>query len=90
MRILPAKGAIARFLRSRDLGAITLPPRGVYVLAERINDVGLIAHETVHWEQYERMGSVRFYATYLWGLLRHGYSAEHPMEREARDKTGVK
>ena len=90
MKILPAKGAIERFLRSRNLGAITLPPRGVYVLPERINEPGLIAHETVHWEQYERMGLIRFYAEYVWGLIRYGYSADHPMEKEAREKSGVR
>jgi hypothetical protein len=36
-----------------------------------------------HWAQYQRMGAVRFYAVYLWLLLRHGYQ-NHPMEIEAR------
>lgn len=90
MKLLPAKGAIERFLRSRNLGAITLPPRGIYVLPERMADAKLILHESVHWQQYERMGLLRFYSSYVWGLLRYGYNADHPMEREAREKSGAK
>lgn len=89
MDIRLARGAIRWFLRLAGYSAVTLPPVGVFVLAERANDGGLLAHEAVHWEQYRRMGAVRFYAAYLWGLVRHGYR-DHPMEREARERSGSK
>lgn len=87
--IKPASGAVEKYLRSKGFGAITLPPFGIYILPERINEPGLIAHETVHWEQYQRMGWWKFYTTYLRGMAQYGYD-EHPMEREAREKSGGK
>jgi hypothetical protein len=43
----------------------------------------LIRHEQAHWRQWQRMGTVRYYATYIWQVLRHGYR-NAPMEIEAR------
>ena len=57
---------------------------GIYILAERINEAPLIRHEQAHWTQAQRMGVVRWYAAYLWGLLRHGYR-NNPLEIEARE-----
>lgn len=71
------------FLRTFGYGGITLPPVGIFILAERINEAPLIRHEQAHWAQYERMGLVKFYVTYLWLSLRHGYR-NNPMEIEAR------
>lgn len=88
MIVKPATGLIESFLRSNGYGAITLPPRGIYVLPERMGELGLIAHETVHWEQYERMGMVKFYSAYLRHTLANGYKG-NPMEQEARDKSGT-
>lgn len=89
MNIKKAKGFIEKFLRSRNLGAIPLPPYAIYILEERVQEQGLVLHESVHWEQWERMGTFRFYKDYLIGLLKHGYSAEHPMEKEARERSKV-
>ena len=36
----------------------------------------------VHAAQLADLGLLRYWATYLWLLLRHGYEA-HPMERDA-------
>jgi hypothetical protein len=71
------------FLRTFGYGGITLPPLGIFILAERINEPRLIRHEQCHWQQAQRMGVVRFYAAYLWNNLRHGYR-NNPMEIEAR------
>ena len=79
----PAPRPLSWFLRTFGFGGITLPPLGIYILAERINEAPLIRHEQVHWAQYQRMGAVRFYATYLWNNLRYGYR-NNPMEVEAR------
>jgi hypothetical protein len=43
----------------------------------------LIRHEQAHWRQWQRMGTVRYYATYVWQVLRYGYH-DAPMEIEAR------
>ena len=74
---------IAAYLRWQGYRAITLPPFGIYAVPGSENDKSLARHETVHWMQYQRMGAVRFYVTYLWLLMRHGY-INHPMEIEAR------
>jgi hypothetical protein len=83
MNIKPAKGPVRWWLKLTGFAGITLPPFGVYILAERLTDVDLIRHERVHWTQYQRMGATKFYLTYLWQMLRYGYW-NSPMEREAR------
>jgi hypothetical protein len=74
---------IAWYLKSLGYRAITLPPFGIYALQDSIQDEALLRHELVHWEQYKRMGALRFYVTYIWLLMRHGYK-NHPMEIEAK------
>jgi hypothetical protein len=83
MQPKPARHLIRAWLRLWGFHGITLPPLGIYILAERLADDRLIRHEQVHWAQYQRMGAVKFYATYLWQVLRYGYR-NAPMEREAR------
>lgn len=80
----PAPHVIRWFLRTFGYGGITLPPLGIYILAERLGEERLVRHELAHWAQYQRMGAIRFYAAYLWGLIRYGYH-KHPMEREDRE-----
>jgi hypothetical protein len=53
------------------------------VLPEHLANQRLTQHELVHWQQYKRMGVVKYYATYLYQVLRYGYR-NSPMEREAR------
>lgn len=79
----PARHVVRLWLHLWGFHGITLPPLGMFILAERLGDARLVRHELAHWAQYERMGALRFYAAYLWGLLRHGYR-NHPMELEAR------
>lgn len=78
-----ARGPVRWWLKVSGFAGITLPPFGVYILAERLTDQRLIRHEAVHWGQAERMGLVKFYTRYLWLLICHGYK-NHPMEIEAR------
>ena len=86
--IKAASGVVEKFLRSNGYGGITLPPRGIFILAERMGEAGLIAHETVHWDQDQRMGLFKFYSTYFRETLKHGYK-DNAMEVEARDKSGA-
>ena len=83
MTPIPARHIIRWYLALTGYDGITLPPWGVYIRRECLADPRLCRHEMAHWAQYQRMGAVRFYATYLWLLLRHGYQ-NHPMEIEAR------
>ena len=76
----PAPILLAWLLTKLGKQAITLPPWGIYVLP---GHEGLLAHEQVHWQQYERMGFWRYYVTYLWYQIRYGYE-NNPMEVEAR------
>lgn len=80
----PAPHLIRWSLKATGFSGVTLPPFGVFILAERINDERLIRHEQAHWRQWQRMGTIRFYATYIWQVLRHGYR-NAPMEIEARE-----
>lgn len=79
----PTPTILATILRWRGFRAITLPPFGIYALPEHVNDARLARHEAKHWEQYQRMGAIRFYVTYLYQCARFGYR-NAPMEIEAR------
>ena len=81
--IRTAVGFIRWYLKRTGFAGITLPPWGVYILAERLTDERLVRHEQVHWEQYKRMGALKFYAVYIGYTLRYGYR-NNPMEIEAR------
>jgi len=83
MTTRPAPHVIRWFLRTFGYGGITLPPLGIFILAERINETALVRHEQCHWQQAQRMGIVRFYVTYIWYTIRYGYR-NNPMEIEAR------
>jgi hypothetical protein len=61
----PAPSLLATILRSLGFKAITLPPFGIYALPECCGDARLARHEAKHWEQYQRMGVLKFYAVYL-------------------------
>ena len=82
----PAKGALGWILRRTGFAGVTPAPWGIYILPEHMYSDRLIAHEQVHWAQWARMGTVRYYATYLWQVIRYGYR-NAPMEREARGET---
>ncbi len=81
--IHPARHLIRWWLKLTGFRGITLPPRGIYVLAEHIDSERLRRHEMAHWAQYQRMGLFKFYVRYVWLSLRHGYR-NNPMEIEAR------
>lgn len=79
----PARGLIGWVLKRTGFAGVTLPPWGIYILPEHIDNRRLIRHEQQHWRQYQRMGAVKFYVTYAWQVLRHGYR-NAPMEVQAR------
>ena len=79
----PARHVVRLFLRRSGFAGVCLAPWGIYILAEHLHSQRLIRHEQQHWRQWERMGTIRYYATYAWQVLRHGYR-NAPMEVEAR------
>ena len=81
--VKPAPHIIRWFLRRTGYAGICLPPVAIYILAEHLHSQRLIRHEQAHWRQWQRLGTIRFYAAYLWGLVRYGYQ-NHPLELEAR------
>ena len=85
MKLKPARHIIKLWLKISGFGGICLPPRAVYILPSRMGDQGLIAHEAVHWRQWERYGTLKYYFGYLYLLIRYGYR-KHPWEIEANKK----
>jgi hypothetical protein len=83
MRIRPARGFIAWYLRRAGFRGITLPPLGIYLLPDSMDDARLRRHEIAHWQQSVEMGVIRFYLVYLYQMVRYGYW-DAPMERQAR------
>ena len=83
MQPKPARGLIAWVLRRTGFAGVALAPFGIYILPEHVYSDSLIRHEQTHWQQYQRMGLVRYYLTYLYQVLKYGYR-NAPMEREAR------
>lgn len=81
--IRQAPAPVRWYLRATGFAGITLPPFGIFIVSERINDQRLRLHEMAHWHQYQRMGLLGFYLKYFWNTLRHGYW-NNPMEIEAR------
>ncbi len=79
----PAPHVIRWFLRATGFAGITLPPLGIFILAERLGEDRLVRHEQAHWAQAQRMGVMRWYLTYIWYTIRYGYR-NNPMEIEAR------
>jgi len=78
-----AKHVIRWFLKTTGFAGITLPPLGVYIIAERMDDVQLARHEQRHWAQAREMGVLRWYAVYAWYSIRYGYR-NNPLEVDAR------
>jgi hypothetical protein len=82
-RIIRASGLIKAFLDFFGFGAMALPNHKIVMLDWLVFDDELIRHELAHVEQYDRLGTARFFFRYFALLIRHGYK-NHPMEIEAR------
>ena len=83
MQPKPARGLIGWVLRRTGFHGVALAPWGIYILPAAMHSQRLTRHEQQHWRQWQRMGAVRYYATYLWQIVRYGYE-NAPMEVEAR------
>ena len=67
--------------------AATIPPFGIFIEEEYKSegDVpgSILRHEKVHWNQYKRMGLIKFYYSYTSEYLKHG-RIYNSLEEEAR------
>ena len=84
MQPKPARGLIGWVLRRTGFHGVALAPWGIYILPAAMHSQRLTRHEQAHWQPWQRMGTVRYYATYLWQIVRYGYR-NAPMEVEARN-----
>jgi hypothetical protein len=82
----PARHIIRWVLRRTGFAGVALAPWGIYILAEHMYSDKLVRHEQAHWRQWQRMGTVRYYVTYVYQVLRYGYR-NAPMEVEARKES---
>jgi hypothetical protein len=82
-KISVAKGPVEWWLKKTGYKGITLPPFGIFITEDRIDNERLRKHELAHWKQAQELGVLKFYSKYLWYNLRYGYR-ENPMEVEAR------
>jgi hypothetical protein len=87
MNTKPAEHVFKLFLKTFKYKAITMPWKTVYVLKDELNNKGLLAHEQIHINQIERLGSLKFISLYLWYNLKYGYY-NNPLEIEARTLSG--
>ncbi|NDD83697.1 SET domain-containing protein-lysine N-methyltransferase [bacterium] len=69
----------------KNINASTIPPFGIYINKEQVDNELLLKHELVHWEQYKRTGAILFYIRYLAEKMIYGYD-KMPLEIEARKK----
>lgn len=70
--------------------AMTLPPFGIFI-EEKYIDEGdapgsILAHERIHWLQYQKRGLYGFYGKYLSDWIRHG-RLYNELEQDARDRS---
>jgi len=82
----PGRHIIRWVLRRTGFAGVALAPWGIYILAEHMYSDKLVRHEQAHWRQWQRMGTVRYYVTYVYQVLRYGYR-NAPMEVEARKES---
>jgi len=64
-----------KWIDSRGIAAITLPPFGIWIEEAYRDDPVIHYHELWHWYQYKKTGNVLVhYAKYLWAWIVHGFS----------------
>lgn len=69
--------------------AATIPPFGIFIESKYEGEIDLLNHELVHWDQYQRMGFLVFYKTYISEYIKYGRKYG-PMEIEARKLSKLK
>ena len=70
-----------------NYNAKTIPPFGILINNNNINNKKLLAHELYHWQQYQQTGAILFYLNYAFEMATLGYDTM-PMEINARIAAG--
>lgn len=85
------KSAPVKYVRNipGSLMAMTIPPFGIFI-EEKYIDEGdgkgsILAHERIHWLQYQERGLAGFYFAYISGWLKHG-RLYNELEYDARNR----
>jgi len=68
-----------------NYNALTIPPLGIFIQESQKNNRALIEHERVHWDQFQKKGTLGYYLQYALEYIRHGYD-KMPIEISARQK----
>jgi hypothetical protein len=63
--------------------AMTVPPIGIFIRRDQVENGALLQHEVIHWNQYRRRGLLPYYLGYFSEMMKYGYDGM-PMEYEAR------
>lgn len=66
-----------------NMNAICFPPVGIFLTREQADNMNLIEHEIVHWQQYQELGLLPFYLSYAGQYCLYGYD-QMKMEQDAR------
>lgn len=83
IKIKEAPFILNQILMLVGMVAITMPWKTVYLKRGYVAPDWLIRHETVHVQQIEQLGALKFTFLYLWYSLKYGYE-NNPFEVEAR------
>lgn len=67
-----------------NLNAQTIPPIGIFIDEKHMDNEMLLAHEQIHWKQYQEEGLLNFIAGYLLESVKNGYDG-NKYEIEARN-----
>ncbi len=70
--------------------AMTIPPFGIFI-EEKYQNEGflpgtILAHEKIHWLQYQERGLFKFYRQYIRGWLKDG-RLYNELEQDARERS---
>lgn len=76
-----------RKMLNNNYNAVTIPPFGVFITEDQKDNLQLIQHELVHWEQYRKTGAIIFFLRYFLQKSLYGYD-KMPLEIEARKEVG--
>jgi len=66
-----------------NFNARTIPPVGIFIKKSQRNNADLLKHELIHWKQFQKLGLLKFYTTYIKEHIKNGYD-NNRLEIEAR------
>lgn len=70
--------------------AMTIPPFGIYIEEEYVDEGdapgSILAHERIHWFQYQERRLFGFYSAYIVDWIKHG-RLYNELEEDARERS---